>query len=314
MTCASCVSSIESNLLKRPGVTKASVSLATQRGHFVFDTELIGPRKLIQAIEELGFEASPAAVNKLDVDHLTHVAEIRNVIILLYFVATRSDHSPTTFFDTVPMLIVFLCLGRWLEHLAKRHTSDALTKLISLQATEATLLTLSEDGDVLSEKKIDVNLIQRNDIVKVLPGERIPVDGKVSGGSSNVNESHITGEPLPIFKTVGCNVMAGSINENGVLVICATHVGKDTTLAQIVRLVEEAQSSKQLADKIAGYFVPAVVILSILTLAVWLVLGFIKINLVYNYYGKGLFGQNGGRLTCWIAATAALLGLARRQT
>lgn len=380
MTCASCVSSIESNLLKRPGVTKASVSLATQRGHFVFDTELIGPRKLIQAIEELGFEASPAAVNKLDVDHLTHVAEIRkwrraflislicgiptmvvmvyfmafadmdnhcclipglslenlllfifaspvqfvggrhfylpafralqhgmanmdvlvmlatnvsylySVIILLYFVATRSDRSPTTFFDTVPMLIVFLCLGRWLEHLAKRHTSDALTKLISLQATEATLLTLSEDGDVLSEKKIDVNLIQRNDMVKVFPGERIPVDGKVSGGSSNVNESHITGEPLPIFKTVGCNVMAGSINENGILVICATHVGKDTTLAQIVRLVEEAQSSKapiqQLADKIAGYFVPAVVVLSILTLAVWLVLGFIKIDLVYNYYGK----------------------------
>lgn len=380
MTCASCVSSIESNLLKRPGVTKASVSLAMQRGHFVFDTELIGPRRLIQAIEELGFEASPAAVNKLGVDHLTHVAEIRkwrraflislicgiptmvvmvyfmafadmdnhcclipglslenlllfifaspvqfvggrhfylpafralqhgmanmdvlvmlatnvsylySVIILLYFVATQSDHSPTTFFDTVPMLIVFLCLGRWLEHLAKRHTSDALTKLISLQATEATLLTVNEDGDVLSEKKIDVNLIQRNDTIKVVPGERIPVDGKVSGGSSNVNEAHITGEPLPIFKTVGSTVLAGSINENGVLLICATHVGKDTTLAQIVRLVEEAQSSKapiqQLADKIAGYFVPTVVVLSILTLAVWLILGFIRTDLVYNYYGK----------------------------
>ncbi|XP_049513865.1 copper-transporting ATPase 2-like isoform X4 [Dermacentor silvarum] len=380
MTCASCVSSIESNLLKRPGVTKASISLAMQRGHFVFDTELIGPRRLIQAIEELGFEASPAAVNKLGVDHLTHVAEIRkwrraflislicgiptmvvmvyfmafadmdnhcclipglslenlllfifaspvqfvggrhfylpafralqhgmanmdvlvmlatnvsylySVIILLYFVATRSDHSPTTFFDTVPMLIVFLCLGRWLEHLAKRHTSDALTKLISLQATEATLLTVNEDGDVLSEKKIDVNLIQRNDTIKVVPGERIPVDGKVSGGSSNVNEAHITGEPLPIFKTVGSTVMAGSINENGVLLICATHVGKDTTLAQIVRLVEEAQSSKapiqQLADKIAGYFVPTVVVLSIFTLAVWLILGFIRTDLVYNYYGK----------------------------
>ncbi|XP_054919511.1 copper-transporting ATPase 2-like isoform X2 [Dermacentor andersoni] len=334
MTCASCVSSIESNLLKRPGVTKASVSLAMQRGHFVYDSELIGPRRLIQAIEELGFEASPAPVNKLGVDHLTHVAEIRkwrhaflislicgiptmvvmvyfmafasmenhcclipglslenlllfvfaspvqfvggrhfylpafralqhgmanmdvlvmlatnvsylySVIILLYFVATRSDRSPTTFFDTVPMLIVFLCLGRWLEHLAKRHTSGALTKLISLQATEATLLTVNEDGDVLSEKKIDVNLIQRSDTIKVVPGERIPVDGKVIGGSSNVNEAHITGEPLPVIKTVGCTVMAGSINENGVLLICATHVGKDTTLAQIVRLVEEAQSSK----------------------------------------------------------------------
>ncbi|XP_075553574.1 copper-transporting ATPase 2-like isoform X2 [Dermacentor variabilis] len=380
MTCASCVSSIESNLLKRPGVTKASVSLAMQRGHFVYDSELIGPRRLIQAIEELGFEASPAPVNKLGVDHLTHVAEIRkwrraflislicgiptmvvmvyfmafasmdshcclipglslenlllfvfaspvqfvggrhfylpafralqhgmanmdvlvmlatnvsylySVIILLYFVATRSDRSPTTFFDTVPMLIVFLCLGRWLEHLAKRHTSGALTKLISLQATEATLLTVNEDGDVLSEKKIDVNLIQRSDTIKVVPGERIPVDGKVIGGSSNVNEAHITGEPLPVIKTVGSTVMAGSINENGVLLICATHVGKDTTLAQIVRLVEEAQSSKapiqQLADKIAGYFVPTVVVLSILTLAVWLILGFIRTDLVYNYYGK----------------------------
>lgn len=380
MTCASCVASIESNLLKQPGVTKASISLATQRGHFVFDTELIGPRRLIQAIEELGFEASPVAVNKLDVDHLTHVAEIRkwrrafvislicgiptmivmvyfmasadmdnhcclipglslenlllfifaspvqfvggrhfylpairalrhgmanmdvlvmlatnvsylySVVILLYFVATGADHSPTTFFDTVPMLIIFLCLGRWLEHLAKRHTSDALTKLISLQATEATLLMVNDDGEVVSEQKIDVSLIQRNDTIKVLPGERIPVDGKVCSGSSNVNEAHITGEALPVFKKVGSTVMAGSINENGVLTISATHVGQDTTLAQIVRLVEEAQSSKapiqQLADKIAGYFVPAVVALSILTLAVWLVLGFIRSDLVYNYYGK----------------------------
>lgn len=380
MTCASCVSSIESNLLKRPGVIKASISLAMQRGRFVFDTELIGPRRIIQAIEELGFEALPATINKLDVDHLTHVAEIRkwrrafvvslicgiptmvvmvyfmafadmdnhcclipglslenlllfifaspvqfvggrhfylpalralqhglanmdvlvmlatnvsylySVLVVLYFVATQADHSPTTFFDTVPMLIIFLCLGRWLEHLAKRHTSDALTKLISLQATEATLLISNDEGETVSEKKIDVSLIQRNDTIKVVPGERIPVDGKVIGGSSSVNEAHITGEPIPVSKGVGCNVMAGSINENGVLLICATHVGKDTTLAQIVRLVEEAQSSKapiqQLADKIAGYFVPTVIVLSILTLAVWLVLGFIKVDLVYNYYGK----------------------------
>lgn len=380
MTCASCVASIESNLLKRPGVIKASISLALQRGHFVFDTELIGPRRIIQAIEELGFEALPATINKLDVDHLTHVAEIRkwrrafvvslicgiptmvvmvyfmafvdmdnhcclipglslenlllfifaspvqfvggrhfylpalralkhglanmdvlvmlatnvsylySVLVLLYFVATQADHSPTTFFDTVPMLIIFLCLGRWLEHLAKRHTSDALTKLISLQATEATLITSNDAGETVSETKIDVSLIQRNDTIKVVPGEKIPVDGKVIGGSSSVNEAHITGEPIPVSKEVGSNVMAGSINENGVLLICATHVGKDTTLAQIVRLVEEAQSSKapiqQLADKIAGYFVPTVIVLSVLTLAVWLVLGFIKVDLVYNYYGK----------------------------
>lgn len=384
MTCASCVSSIETAVLKQPGVTKASASLSTQRGHFVFDPEVTGPRHIVHTIEEMGFEAAPAGVNQTDVDHLTHAAEIRkwrraflisllcgvptmavmvyfmvfadmdshccllpglslenlllflfatpvqfvggrhfylpafralrhgmanmdvlvmlatnisyfySVVVLAYFMAAQADHSPMTFFDTVPMLIVFLCLGRWMEHLAKRHTSDALTKLISLQATEAMLVTLDDRGEVVTEKRIDVNLIQRNDLIKVIPGEKIPVDGKVARGASNVSEAHITGEPVPVAKEVGSAVMAGSINENGVLLVNATHVGKDTTLAQIVKLVEEAQSSKapiqQLADRIAGYFVPTVVLLSILTLIVWIAVGFSRIEIIHKYYGtvKGM--------------------------
>ncbi|CAN7993626.1 unnamed protein product [Ixodes hexagonus] len=388
MTCASCVSSIETAVLKQPGVTKASIALSTQRGHFVFDPEITGPRHIVYVIEEMGFEAAPAGVNQTDVDHLTHAAEIRkwrraflisllcgvptmvvmvyfmmfadmdshccllpglslenlllflfatpvqfvggrhfympafralrhgmanmdvlvmlatnisyfySVVVLAYFMAAQADHSPMTFFDTVPMLIVFLCLGRWMEHLAKAgalhfsalHTSNALTKLISLQATEATLVTLDDRGETVAEKRIDVNLIQRNDLIKVIPGEKIPVDGKVTKGTSNVSEAHITGEALPVAKEVGSAVMAGSINENGALLISATHVGKDTTLAQIVKLVEEAQSSKapiqQLADRIAGYFVPTVVLLSILTLIVWIVVGFSKIDVIHKYYGR----------------------------
>ncbi|VDH90141.1 Cu+-exporting ATPase [Mytilus galloprovincialis] len=397
MTCSSCVHMIESTLVKEKGVLTASVALATNKGRFTFDTEITGPRDIIDKIKGLGFNADlftdddknasrydhrhairrwrnsflwslifgvPAMsimmyfmfVEPPDDDHADHsnitgnmttpkpkynghmyqimlmpglsldnllmfllatpvqflggkyfyiqawkavkhkaanmdvlvvlatsISYAYSVIVVIVAMILREPMSPVTFFETTPMLMVFISLGRWLEHVAKGKTSEALAKLMSLQASEAVLCEVDKENNIIKESTISVDLVQRGDVLKVVPGEKIPVDARVIEGTSTCDESLITGEAMPVVKTTGSDVIGGSINQNGMLLVQATHVGSETTLSQIVKLVEEAQTSKapiqQLADTIAGYFVPIVCSLSTLTLIAWVIVGY---DSIYN--------------------------------
>ena len=171
------------------------------------------------------------------------------------------------YFDTSSMIIALILLGRFLESRAKGQTSEAIKRLIGLKPKTAEVIRGGK------EIEISVEEVQVGDIVLVRPGERIPVDGIVRQGYSSIDESMITGESIPVDKKVGDTVIGGTINSMGSFQFEATRVGKDTTLARIVRLVEEAQGSKapiqRLADVVASYFVPAVIGIAIVTFIIW---------------------------------------------
>ncbi|KAL5766613.1 hypothetical protein ACOSP7_017230 [Xanthoceras sorbifolium] len=190
---------------------------------------------------------------------------------------TSDTFEGQDFFETSAMLISFILLGKYLEVVAKGKTSDALAKLTDLAPDTAHLLTLDGEGNVISEMDISTQLIQRNDIIKIVPGEKVPVDGIVIDGQSHVNESMITGEAIPISKRPGDKVIGGTMNENGCLLVKATHVGAETALSQIVQLVEAAQLARapvqKLADQISKFFVPTVVVAAFLTWLGWFIPG-----------------------------------------
>ncbi|MCD6525315.1 MAG: cadmium-translocating P-type ATPase, partial [Thermococcus sp.] len=171
------------------------------------------------------------------------------------------------FYEASVLLMAFLLLGRFLEARAKGKTSEAIKKLMGLQAKKATVV---RDG---KELEVPIGEVKVGDTVIVKPGERIPVDGIVLDGKSYVDESMITGEPIPSLKNAGDKVIGGTINGNSVLKIKAEKVGRDTLLAQIIRLVEEAQNTKppvqRLADAVVTYFIPSVLVIALLSFAYW---------------------------------------------
>ncbi len=171
------------------------------------------------------------------------------------------------YFDTSAMIIALILLGRYLEARARGQTSEAIKKLMGLNPDTATVIRGGE------ETEISVDDVQAGDLILVKPGERVPVDGIIKEGFSSIDESMITGESIPVEKKEGDEVIGASINRMGSFRFEATRVGKDTTLAQIVRLVEEAQGSKapiqRLADIIASYFVPIVITTAVITFIIW---------------------------------------------
>lgn len=198
----------------------------------------------------------------------TSAAYFYSLYLTIAWAGDAHDHgAPAMYYETSAVLITLILLGKLFEVLAKGRTSEAIKSLMGLQAKSALVL---RDGQEVSIPVEDVIL---GDIVLVKPGEKVPVDGVVLDGSSAVDESMLTGESIPVEKKAGDPVIGATINKNGSLRIEATKIGRDTALAQIIKVVEEAQGSKaqihRVADRISGIFVPIVVGIAFVTFAIW---------------------------------------------
>ncbi len=206
----------------------------------------------------------------------------------------------TTFYDTAALIITLIFLGKYLEARAKGQASEAIKKLIGLQPRTAHVVRNGQ------ESEIPVEQVRVGDELIVRPGEKIPVDGVVLSGHSAVNEAMITGESLPVEKSEGDPLIGATVNQTGLLTMRATGVGSDTMLANIIRLVEQAQGSKapiqRLADRIAGIFVPSVLVIAALTFIGWTIAG----SLVS---GVAAGGAMGGANTPWIVALVAAVAV-----
>lgn len=184
---------------------------------------------------------------------------------------TKGGITPATYFDTSAIIIVLILLGKYFEVLMKGRASEAIKKLIGLQPKTAKV--------VRGGKEVEISIadVIVGDLIIVRPGERIPVDGKMTEGDSEIDESMITGESMPVHKKVGSAIIGSTINKFGTFTFCATKIGKDTVLSQIIKMVEEAQGSKapiqRLVDLVSSYFVPAVFIIAFLTFIVWFFFG-----------------------------------------
>ncbi len=179
--------------------------------------------------------------------------------------------APKVYFDTSAIIITLILLGRYLELLAKGRASEAIKKLMKLSAKTARVIRENK------EQEIPIEEVKAGDIIIVRPGEKIPVDGEVTEGYSQIDESMVTGESMPVSKKAGDKVIGATINQTGSFKFRATKVGKETLLAQIIKMVEQAQGSKapiqRLADVVSSYFVPAVIVIAVLTFIVWFFAG-----------------------------------------
>lgn len=205
--------------------------------------------------------------------------------------AERAGLPLHVYFETSLVIVALVLMGRWLEARAKRRTADAIKALVGLSPKTARVV---RDG---TEIDVPVEDVVVGDLVRVRPGEKIPVDGVVADGATTVEESMLTGESLPVDKASGDTVIGATMNRTGSIVMRATAVGADTTLAQIIRLVEEAQGSRapmqRLADRVSSWFVPAVLVIAAVTFAAW-----------------ALFGPDTGRMTLAIGTAVAVLIIA----
>lgn len=190
------------------------------------------------------------------------VAYVYSIAVLL--IPGTGHH---VYFETAAVIIVLIKFGKFLEARTKGKTGGAIQKLMGLQPRTASII---ENGE---EKEVPISQVKLDDIIVIRPGERIPVDGTIIKGNSAIDESMLTGEPIPVDKSKGDHVTGGTVNGQGLLEFKATRVGKETALSQIIRLVQEAQGTKApiqaLADKVAAIFVPAVIIVAVITFGVW---------------------------------------------
>jgi len=219
----------------------------------------------------------PALRNRLaNMDTLvalgTTVAYIYSVFVTLFpYLIKNANIEPAPYFDVAAVVIALILLGRYLEAKAKAGTSEAIKKLIGLAAKTARVVRNGKEVD------ISIDQVQIGDIIRVRPGEKIPVDGVLLEGESSIDESMVTGESIPADKIKGDTVIGATLNKTGTFTFRATKVGQETMLAQIIKLVEEAQGSKapiqRLADLISSYFVPVVIILAIVTFVIWYAFG-----------------------------------------
>lgn len=362
MSCASCVGRVERALQAVPGVTRASVNLATERAQ-VLAQEGMPAQDLLKAVQKAGYEATivgdeqhngadelsarqAAEQARLKRDVLLAVALALPVFILemgshllpgfhhfieqtigrqanwnvqfvltslalflpgrrfftigvpallrrapdmnslvavgagaayafsvvaTFFSGLLPPGTVNVYYEAAAVIVALILLGRYLEARAKGRTSEAIQRLVRLQAKTA---RVSRDGLIV---EVPIAQVAVGDLLELRPGEQVPVDGEVVQGDSFVDESMISGEPLPVEKGVGSALTGGTVNQNGALMLRATQVGGNTVLAQIIRMVEQAQASKlpiqALVDRITMWFVPAVMAAAALTFIAWLLLG-----------------------------------------
>jgi len=347
MTCASCVSRVETALAKVEGVNDVRVNLGNEQATVTFDTTPLA--EMVRAVQKIGFQARViedlSSFGKADEEKtaLNHRKDLTNLIFAAIFTApliaqmilgifgsglmmpgwvqfvvaslvqfgagyrfyvpawkalksgsgnmdllvvmgTTSAWLLSTwrvmsvagdshlYFEASATVVTLILLGRFFESRAKRSTTEAIRALMKLRPETARVL--SEDGQ---EVEIPATQVQTGTVVIIRPGERVPVDGEIITGETSMDESLLTGESLPVLKTLGSIVTGGAINGEGLVQILATHVGQDSTLSQIIKSIQNAQSSKadvqRLVDKIAAIFVPIVILIALLTWGVWVVAG-----------------------------------------
>ncbi|MDH3062434.1 heavy metal translocating P-type ATPase [Achromobacter insolitus] len=361
MTCASCVGRVEKALKAVPGVSNATVNLATERAS-VTATGGVPASALIQAVAKAGYEARPLSAESSDTDavaerqaaelkSLKRALTIATIFALPVFILEMGAHivpafhhviaetigtqnswylqfvlasivlfgpglrffkkgipallrgapdmnslvavgtsaayaysvvatfaagllpagTVNVYYEAAAVIVALILLGRYMEARAKGNTSEAIKRLLGLQAKTARVV---RNGSTL---ELAIEEVVAGDLIEVRPGERIPVDGEVVEGNSFIDESMISGEPVPVEKQPGSEVVGGTVNQNGALTFRATKVGNDTVLAQIIRMVEQAQGSKlpiqALVDRITMWFVPAVMAAAVATFIIWLTFG-----------------------------------------